>query len=118
LTLSTSAGTPTITVNGFANPSTSGVTISAAITGAQGLNKAGTGLLILTTGIPGAGGTTISGGTLQIGAGARGATLGPAARSPTMARSRSTSRMPPYSVADNISGTGNITKAGDRDAHA
>src|SRR5439155_1124093 len=74
LTLATSAGTPTITVNGLGG--TNVVTVSAPITGSAGLNKGGTGTLSLTGANSWTGGTTITNGTLQIGAGGTAGTLG------------------------------------------
>ena len=65
-TLTLSGNTPEIVVNALGG--SSAVTIGPVVAGANGLTMAGAGWLILATNNTWTGGTTISGGTLQIGA--------------------------------------------------
>jgi fibronectin-binding autotransporter adhesin len=65
LTLQTSSGTPSVTVNNLGSGKSA--TISAVVAGTQGLTKAGASTLTLANTNTYAGGTTVSAGILQLG---------------------------------------------------
>ncbi len=108
--------TPTITVN---NPTTSGssiANIALEIDGTVGLTKAGNGTLILSGSNGYSGGTTVSAGTLQIG-GSGGTTgnLGAGNVSVSTGATLTFARVDTggYTVSNNISGSGAVTKSGN-----
>ncbi|MGX1787734.1 autotransporter domain-containing protein [Bosea sp. NPDC055332] len=85
------------------------VTIANAISGAGGLRKTGAGMVTLTDANTYTGGTTISGGTLQIGdGGTSGSILGDIVNNGQLIFNRSNS----ISFNGAISGTGGLTKQG------
>ncbi|RZJ24692.1 MAG: hypothetical protein EOO54_08655, partial [Haliea sp.] len=86
-------------------------TIANAISGAGTLTQAGSGNLILTGANAYTGATTISPGTLQVGNGGTTGTLGTGAvtNNGTLAFNRSDS----VTIANAISGTGNLTQSGN-----
>jgi outer membrane autotransporter protein len=97
------AGGGTIDTNGFQT------NIAQAISGAGGLNKAGAGLLVLTGTNSYAGGTTISGGMLQLGnGGTAGSIVGNVTDNGILAFNRSDATT--YSGI--VSGTGALFQAG------
>ncbi|WP_052129416.1 autotransporter-associated beta strand repeat-containing protein [Sphingomonas sp. 35-24ZXX] len=104
-----------ITLNGtgisIANSSTTNTfTLGGAIDGANGFTKTGAGTLILTGANSYAGTTLVSAGTLQIGNGGTSGTLGSGGvtNNAALAFNRSND----FTVANAISGTGNVVKAG------
>ena len=70
MTLTGSGGNGNINTSGYA------VTLSGVLSGSGGLNLLGAGTLTLTASNTYSGGTTISAGTLQVGNGGSGGTLG------------------------------------------
>ncbi|MET0622173.1 MAG: Ig-like domain-containing protein [Pyrinomonadaceae bacterium] len=74
LTLTVSGGTPTITVNALGTNATA--TVGVPVNSAAGLNKAGTGTLVLTGANSYGGTTNVNAGTLRFGAGANVTTSG------------------------------------------
>ncbi|PWU14556.1 MAG: hypothetical protein C5B50_17040 [Verrucomicrobia bacterium] len=88
------------------------LTMAGVISGAQALTKVGTGTVILTSTETYSGGTTISGGTLQIGNGGSGGSLtGDVVDNGNLSFNRTGS-----SYGGNISGNGTVTQAGTTSA--
>jgi autotransporter-associated beta strand protein len=103
LTLATSLGGPTITTNSGSN------IVGVELTGAQGLTKLGTGILVLSANNSYTGNTTISAGALRIGnGGTTGHVLGNIANSGTLTFNRSDL----YTFGGTISGAGRVVTAG------
>jgi fibronectin-binding autotransporter adhesin len=102
-TLNLGGTTPTITVS--VNPSTS---ISSVLTGTAGLTKAGAGGLVLSGNNTYTGTTTISGGTIVVGANGTTGNLG--AGAVINNGGLSFSRSDTHTVANNISGSGTLSK--------
>ncbi|WP_454740532.1 MULTISPECIES: autotransporter-associated beta strand repeat-containing protein [Cupriavidus] len=101
----------TVTANNGTIQADAGVssTVSQAITGAGALTKAGAGLLVLANDNSYAGGTTIGGGTLQLGnGGTTGSIVGNVANDGTLVFNRSG----PITFDGTISGTGSVAQAG------
>ncbi|MFN0077667.1 MAG: beta strand repeat-containing protein, partial [Prosthecobacter sp.] len=86
------------------------VTVSSSISGTGSLTQAGTGTIQLMANNSYSGTTTISAGTLQIGIGGTTGTLGTGAV--TNNASLMINRSDAITVANTISGTGTVTKAG------
>jgi autotransporter-associated beta strand protein len=114
-TLTLAGSTPTITVNSLGGTKT--VEISAPVTGAAGLTKAGTGTLTLTGANSYAGDTTITVGTLQIGDGDTNGTLGSGAVTIESGAFLTINRSDNYGTGSSqvFSGAGTITKEGTGD---
>jgi len=107
LTLETTSGTvPGVTVNNRT------ATISAVLSGTQGLVKSGTGTLILSGANTYTGTTAITGGTLTVGA--NGATGNLSSATVTMSGSSilQFNRTDTYTFSNVVSGVGRITQAG------
>jgi autotransporter-associated beta strand protein len=102
--LASSGGNATIDTAGYA------VTLAGPLSGPGGLVKVDSGTLTLTGSNSYTGGTTISGGTLQIDAGGATGSIpdGSIVNNGTLAFNRSDN----YSVASPISGSGNVTQIG------
>ncbi len=106
LTLAAASGKTKIEVGTGVN-----ATIAAVIGGTTGLEKTGTGTLVLTGTNTYTGNTTITAGTLQIGdGGANGSILGTVANAGTLAFNRDDSAV--LAFGGLISGAGAVTKAG------
>ncbi|MGU3493872.1 autotransporter-associated beta strand repeat-containing protein [Xanthobacteraceae bacterium A53D] len=84
-------------------------TISTVLNGTQGMTKTDLGTLILTVANTYTGGTTIAGGTLQLGSGGTtGSILGDVVTNGTLAFNRSDA----IAFSGDISGTGGVTQSG------
>ena len=103
-TLTLAGTSPTVTVNALGTDMAA--TISAVVAGTSGMSKAGTGTLVLTTASTYSGGTTINGGTLQLGSGGTTGTLGAGdvVNNATLALDYSTGTM--CDLPNNVSGPG------------
>ncbi len=108
LTLATTSGSPTITVNPLSGSKTA--LISAVLSGTQGITKAGTGTLVLTGSNNYSGGTTISAGILQVGSNATNGTLGSGDVTIGTGANLSFARSGTFTISNNISGAGTLTK--------
>ncbi|MFG1453793.1 autotransporter-associated beta strand repeat-containing protein [Xanthobacter sp. V2C-8] len=105
LTLANASAQPKVDVVGAATVAT----ISAGVIGTDGLEKAGDGTLILTADNSYSGGTTITAGTLQLGAGGTsGSITGNVTDNGTLAFNRSDA----VTYSDVISGAGTLEKTG------
>ena len=104
IALAASGGNGTIDTAGLV------VTLAGPLSGPGGLIKAGSGTLIVTAANTYAGGTTISGGTLQLDSGGATGSIpdGAVLNNGTLAFNRSDS----YTVTGPISGSGNVTQIG------
>jgi len=105
-----STGNSSFNLSGVDMNSRLGATLSGNITGSGGLVYAGPGTLTLTGNNNWSGGTTISAGTLQIGNGGTTGDLGPT--TVTNNGSLVFNRSNNLAFAQNISGTGSLTKLG------
>jgi fibronectin-binding autotransporter adhesin len=94
----------------LAGNSTDPNTLAASLAGSSGLNKSGPGTWVLTGTNAQGGGTTISGGVLQVGAGGGSGTLGSA--NITNNAALVFNRTGSLSVGGVISGTGSVTNNG------
>ena len=91
----------------------SAYTMSGIISGTGSLTQAGSGTLILTNTNTYSGVTTVSAGTLQIGAGwAGGSISGNVTDNAALAFDRTDAYTSPYAFSGAISGTGSLTQAG------
>ena len=108
ITLATTTGTtPTITVTNR------NATISAVLAGTQGLVKSGTGVLVISNTSTYSGGTTISGGTLQIGSNSANGTIGSGNISIDSGANLSVVGISgTTTLSQTISGAGRVTKSG------
>lgn len=108
--IGTLSGTTVKLANGTALSVSSGTQIAGGISGPGSLNKIGTGTLIIRTDNTYTGGTTISGGTLQIGSGSTtGSIVGNVLNNGKLAFNRSDS----YTFGGQISGSGEVTRSGN-----
>jgi autotransporter-associated beta strand protein len=107
---STSARPFTLNAGGAIFDVSGSITMSNQVTGSGALTKAGTGMLILTANNNYGGGTTITGGTLQIGNSSSGTIAGSVAinADSTFAISRSDN----VTFANTITGNGTLQKTG------
>ena len=102
--ITTGAGT-----NGTSNAGGGTHTIASVLAGSAGMYKAGGGTLVLTGANNYTGGTTVGGGTLQIGGGGTtGSIAGDVVNLANLAFNRSDT----YTFGGNISGTGSLTQQG------
>lgn len=113
LTLSTTSGTPTITVNTLG--SSSGVQrtalLNTVLTGSQGLTKEGSGILVLNANNTFSGTLNVNAGTLRLGNGSSAGTVQGdivVASGAILQFDRNVNGG--YTVANNISGGGTVTK--------
>ena len=95
-----------------ANSGSGTVTLSGAISSAGALTQSGAGTLVLT-GANTYGATTISGGTLQVGAGGTTGTLGSGAVTLSNSAALAFNRSDNLAVSNAISGVGSLTKSGN-----
>jgi len=114
LTLSTTAGTPTITVNALGSisgaPKT--VVINSTLAGSQGLTKAGSGVLVLNANNTFTGTVNVNAGTLKLGNGSNAGTVsGDIAVASGAILQFDRVVTGGYTVANNISGAGSVTKS-------
>jgi autotransporter-associated beta strand protein len=107
---STNLGSYTLTVGDASDTLSTVSTYAGAISGTGGLTKTGAGTLTLSGNNAYAGTTTVSRGTLQVGDGSTSGTLGTGSvvNNATLAFNRSDA----LTVANEISGSGNLTKTG------
>jgi autotransporter-associated beta strand protein len=97
------------------NSGTNNLTVAGDITGGGALSKSGAGALILTASNTYTGQTTISAGTLQLGAGGTSGSLSPTSsisNNGTLVFNRSDTATQGTDFASTISGTGGLTQAG------